>query len=159
MPDAADGVYKAIVVGTDGSPSAAAGVHAAAALALASGAELHIVGAYRPPTWRGRHNAAQARRGGKRFDLAAGDPTGTLALLDDAAEAVAHPRLAIQLHAVAAEPAQALCWVADRHGADLIVVGSGSLARGTRLVRQSVLERLDPIARCPVLTVDTAHVA
>jgi nucleotide-binding universal stress UspA family protein len=45
----ADAVYPSIVVGTDGSPTAAETVTRAAGLAAALGATLHLVSAYRDP--------------------------------------------------------------------------------------------------------------
>ena len=42
-------MFRAIVVGTDGSPTAGDAVRRAASLAAAFGADLHVVNAYKPP--------------------------------------------------------------------------------------------------------------
>ena len=123
----------AIVTGTDGSPSAAEAVRQAAVLSGASRLALHIVSARRP----GPDPAAAAR-----------------AILDAGRDAIAAPDLEIHLHAEPGSPADVLCAVATRVGADLIVVGNKGVdaSFGRRF---SISEQVERKAPCPVLVIDT----
>src|SRR5215213_4930847 len=123
----------AIVTGTDGSESAAEAVRQAAELAGSSGVPLHLVSAYPP----GADPAA-----------------GVQAVLDAAREALTGLAVEIHLHAEPGGPAEALCAVAARVGAELIVVGNKGVdtSFGRRL---SIAEQVQRKAPCPVLVVDT----
>src|SRR5918997_4201180 len=93
-----------IVTGTDGSASAAEAVRQAAALAASSGAELHLVSAYRPG--------------------AEGPTDSVRATLEAARDALAGVEVPVHLHAEPGDPAEALCAVAARVEGELIVVGN-----------------------------------
>src|SRR5215211_3922702 len=90
-----------IVTGTDGSASAAEAVRQAAALAASSGAELHVVSAYR------------------REEEGPGE--SVLGVLEAARDALAAVDVPVHLHAEPGGPAEALCAVAARVGGELIV--------------------------------------
>src|SRR5215218_506741 len=123
----------AIVTGTDGSESAAEAVRQAAELAGSSGVPLHLVSAYPP----GADPAA-----------------GVQAVLDAAREPLTGLAVEIHLHAEPGGPAEALCAVAARVGAELIVVGNKGVdtSFGRRL---SIAEQVQRKAPCPVLVVNT----
>jgi EmrB/QacA subfamily drug resistance transporter len=123
--------HGAIVTGTDGSESAAAAVRQAAQLAGSSGVALHLVSAFEPPG--GPHGAVRE-------------------LLERSRAAIADVDVAIHLHAEPGEPAEALCAVAERVGADLIVVGNKGVDVGGRA---AIAEQVRRGARCNVLVVDT----
>jgi EmrB/QacA subfamily drug resistance transporter len=116
-----------VVCGTDGSDSANESVRQAAALAESLGGTLHIVTAYSDT---GARTSAEttARR------VAAG--------LSGVAE----------VHAVQADPADALRQVAHRTGAELIVVGNRDLDQGPR---GSIADQLQRRSPCAVIVVDT----
>jgi EmrB/QacA subfamily drug resistance transporter len=122
---------KQIVVGTDGSASATETVRQAAELACSADATLHIVGAH------------------------GGDPGGFRAILEDAAREVRATRVQVWLHSVAADPATALCSIARRVHADLIVVGNRGIAHPLRRVRRPVCDQVERCAPCSVMVVDT----
>src|SRR5215208_4504680 len=117
----------AIVTGTDGSESAAE-------LAGSSGVPLHLVSAYPP----GADPAA-----------------GVQAVLDAAREALTGLAVEIHLHAEPGGPAEALCAVAARVGAELIVVGNKGIDARLGRFRPAIAEQVRRKAPCPVLVVDT----
>jgi EmrB/QacA subfamily drug resistance transporter len=121
----------AIVTGTDGSESAAAAVRQAAELADASGVPLHLVS-----------GAADA----------AG---GVMELLDAARDALADLDVEVHLHAEPGTPAEALCAVAERVGAELIVVGNKGVEAGFGRRKPSISEQVRRAGPCTVLVVDT----
>jgi EmrB/QacA subfamily drug resistance transporter len=123
-----------IVTGTDGSDSAAEAVRQAAALASSAGSALHVVGAY-------------PADGGAPQD-------GIRAILQQARDALAGVDVRVHLHAEPGEPADALCAVAERVGAELIVVGNKGV-EGGGLRRPSISEAVQRRASSAVLVVDT----
>ena len=127
--------HGAIVTGTDGSESATAAVGQAAALAASSGVALHVVSAY---------------------PAAGGEPLDAVrTILDGARSALAGVDVVVHLHAEPGDPAGAMCAVAERVGAELIVVGNkGVDARLSRL-RPAISEQVRRRATCNVLVVDT----
>ena len=123
--------YATIVVGTDGSDSALESVRQAAALADSTGTTLHIVSGYT----EGREE--------------------TRARLERAAHEIRQRRLTVWLHAVEADPVTALCAIADRERAGVIVVGNRGSGRPLSRVRQPICARVERRASCGVLVVDT----
>jgi nucleotide-binding universal stress UspA family protein len=123
----------AIVTGTDGSDSASEAVRQAAELADSSGLPLHLVSAHASDV----------------------DPaTRVRAILDAGRDALAGLAVEVHLHAVLGTPADALCAVATRVGAELIVVGNKGEDTSFGL-RRSISEQVQRKAPCPVLVVDT----
>src|SRR5215217_4152953 len=96
--------HGAIVTGTDGSDSATAAVRQAAELAASSGVALHVVSGY--PAGHGEPRDA------------------VRTILDSTRGALAGVDAAIHLHAEPGDPASAICAVAERVDAELIVVGN-----------------------------------
>jgi len=124
----------AIVTGTDGSESATAAARQAAELAASSGVALHVVSAY--PAGHGEPRDA------------------VRTILDSTRGALAGVDAAIHLHAEPGDPASAICAVAERVDAELIVVGNkGVDARLGR--RAAIYEQVQRAAPCAVLVVDT----
>lgn len=141
---------RVIVVGTDGSQTAARAVAVAAEVSRALGARLHLVHGYRPPG----SGAADAHD--------PDDPTAAVwhtaaeALLDEVRADPVLAGVAVECHSVAGPPAEAVVAVARQVGADLIVVGN----RGLRGVRgaggpESVPEAVLRTAPCHVLVAKT----
>jgi nucleotide-binding universal stress UspA family protein len=150
-------MFKTIVVGTDGSDTAARAVRIAGELAAASNdAVLHIVSVD-----KGVSRTAVA--------LAETSPTGTTitgALSEDdavkgrenvlkrAADSVSRTALHIETHARIGSPAEVLCEVAEQVHADLIVVGNRGM-QGGRRVLGSVPNSVSHHAPCSLLIADT----
>ena len=123
-----------ILTGTDGSDSAAEAVRQAAGLAAAQGAELHIVSAYPPGEAPG---------------------AAVLATLEAARDAISALEVNVHLHAEPGDPASAMSAVAERVGAELIVVGNKGIDARLRKLRPAIADQVERKAPCPVLVVDT----
>ena len=146
-------MFKSIVVGVDGPPTAQEALRRAAGLAETTGAELHVVCAYQGAS------------------IIAVDPIGVAALgaggteaLKEAADDVLRSAtrsagdrgVTIQTHAVEGEASDALIDVAEGMNCDLIVVGSRGMRGGKRLLLGSVPNRVAHHAGRDVLIVYTA---
>lgn len=144
-------MYKRIVVGTDGSPSALSAVRQAADLARQSGAELHVVTAYRPMSSLMTHPEF-AMLSASALDNV--DPSeGAKEVTNRTAEAVG-AGLDVHQHQIGASAADALCDLAANIDADLIVVGSKGMT-GARRILGSVPNSVAHNAACSVLIVNT----
>jgi nucleotide-binding universal stress UspA family protein len=132
------GVLETIVVGTDGSDTAAKAVEEAAQLAGATGAVLHIVTAFEPLR-------------GDRFSPDAQADSVLDAACGAARIAGAEPKP----HAQRGDPAEAILTVAEQEGADLIAVGSKGMRGGRRFLLGSVPNKVSHHASCSVLIVRT----
>ena len=144
-------MYKTLVVGTDGSPTADKAVAAAAELARSWGSELHIVTAFRTPR-SGMGSAA----GSELVDSGAGQ-----ALAEEAARAVGLAAIerfgdgiAAEAHGVQGNADDVILATAADVGADLIVVGSKGM-QGARRYLGSVPNSVAHGADCAVLVVKT----
>jgi nucleotide-binding universal stress UspA family protein len=143
-------VFSVIVVGTDGSETAAEAVSLAVQMAREHHAKLHlVVGVHSPP-------AVAVPSGGASIS----DPSGGAQLrhaaqrmLENVAEGV--DGLDVEIHTDVGSPADVIVAVADRVGADLIVVGSKGM-RGTRRILGSVPNSVAHKAGCHVLIAKTA---
>lgn len=143
----------AIVVGTDGSPTADRAVQRAGELAQALGGEVHVVSSY------------QTRLAGGWVGAAGGVAVAELAAVEQARaraeevvaaarERLHEYRLTVRTHVRGDEPARALVSVADDTHAHMIVVGSRGMT-GARRVLGSVPNRVSHHAHCDVLIVPT----
>lgn len=142
-------MYENIVVGTDGSASAAQAVHHAVRLAEMSGAKLHLVQAVPPAV--------------------AIDPSGMAAGTSYIEQAIVDAETDITRLATSASErgvaatgrvcptgaADALIDVAEEVGADLLVVGSRGMTGARRLLLGSVPNAVSHHAPCSVLIVRT----
>jgi nucleotide-binding universal stress UspA family protein len=131
------GSESSIVVGTDGSQSAAVAVRAAATLARERNATLHVVAA---------------------CPGAAGHAPEAWDVLTDVDHAIRRSGVRVRLHAIADRPSSALCQVASLVRADLIVVGNKGSEWMLRTLQRPICERVKQRAPCQVVVVDTrAH--
>ncbi len=143
-------MFSTIVVGTDGSDTAASAVSAAADLARSHQAALHLVTAYR------------VRSGGVAVPMA-GAAAADSGVGGAISQKVAEDMLAgvagefgdivVHTHVAAGDAADVLVQVAADAGADLIVVGSKGMHRK---VLGSVPNSVAHNAPCDVLIVKTA---
>ena len=142
-------MYKIVVVGTDGSPTADKAVQAAADIARSWGAELHIVTAVRSPG-----SGMASASGAALVDSGAGQ-----AMVEEAAKAVGESAIekfgeGLKAHAAQGNADDVILAAAVDVGADLIVVGSKGM-RGARRYLGSVPNSVAHAARCAVLVVKT----
>jgi nucleotide-binding universal stress UspA family protein len=146
-------LFKRIVVGTDGSETAAIAVQHAAELAKATGASLEVVSAFEPvPSERLKAETSEVPG-----DVAyAVGPREDVNLNLAAAESVAAGLgITTSTHAREGEPADAILDVAEETGADLIVVGNKGMTGARRFLLGSVPNKISHHAPCGVYIVRT----
>ena len=147
-------MFTRILVGTDGSDTAAEAVRVAVGLARMDSAELHIVRACQPP--------ALAMAAVPEVGAAALPPDVIAALRHDAevnlarlAEELGAGGLDVHTHVTPEAAGPALCHTAALVGADLLVVGNRGM-QGARRLLGSVPNHVTHHAPCSVLVVRTA---
>jgi nucleotide-binding universal stress UspA family protein len=137
---------ESIVVGTDGSPTAMAAVHAAVALAKTKGAIVHVVCAYRPLPARGFAPEAAGHF----------DPVKEAeSCLADAASRIRSEGVEVETHALQGSAAAALVETAENLGARTIVVGNRGMTSSRRFLLGSVPNKVSHHAPCDVMIVRT----
>jgi nucleotide-binding universal stress UspA family protein len=149
---AAKGVpmYKAIVVGTDGSDRADVAVNEAFALAKMTGAKVHAVHAVHAAAATGFSDVpgtAQSTSASLREHV---DHVGTELLAK-----AEHQGVSAEMHNPEGDPADALISVANAVDADIIVVGNRGMAGMKRLVLGSVPNKVSHQCPCSLLIVNT----
>lgn len=150
-------MYTTIVVGTDGSDSAASAVRQAAELAKAGGGTLHIVHAYQ--TMNMGTLAMSAGSGASTIDV-----EGVNASIEAQAQTVCRHAGAIaqaedvkcEIHSVPGDPCDALISVAEQVQADLLVVGNRGMTGLKRFMLGSVPNKISHHAPCSILIADTS---
>jgi nucleotide-binding universal stress UspA family protein len=145
--------YRRVVVGTDGSETAAMAVRHAAHLAKAFGGELIVVTAFTPQPSLDRASEASV-------------PDDLRWTITDSAKAEDHARAAsviakevgvekVRVRSEKGDPADALVNAAEDTGADLIVVGSRGMTSASRFLLGSVPNKVSHHAPCDVMIVHT----
>jgi nucleotide-binding universal stress UspA family protein len=143
-------MFKTIVVGTDGSDTADRAVNRAAELAALTGADLHLVSAYRQaPVRVGDGQVAEAA------DWSVGGDFKADAALQRTIARLRDKGISINEHAPKGDPADGILAVAVRENADLIVLGNRGM-RGKGRVLGSVPNKVSHQAPCDLLIVYTA---
>ena len=142
---------EAIVVGTDGSETAKRAVEEAVRLAGALGAEVHVVSAFEP--LRGAKIAGAPEGAAKVWQPL--PDSHVESTLSQAAAGVRMKNIEVTTHAIEKDPADALLEVADKVGADMIVVGNKGMHSASRFVLGNVPNKVSHRARCNVLIVST----
>jgi nucleotide-binding universal stress UspA family protein len=142
-----------IVVGTDGSDTAAEAVEEAVRIAKALEADVHVVSAFEP--LRGARVTGAPEGAAKVWAPRPDDQVE--AILSQAAAAVRLAGVNVTTHAVREDPADALLSVADKVGASLIVVGSKGMHGARRLALGNVPNQVSHKAHCNVLIVATGR--
>ena len=147
-------MFKRIVVGTDGSETAAEAVRQAVDLAKLSGASISIVSAYQPVSRRQTQTEAEGAPPDIQYGIG---PREDVNLVLDAAAAKARGEgIEVQTHPVEADPADAILNVAEQVEADLIVVGNKGMTGARRYLLGSVPNNVSHHAPCSVIIVRTS---
>jgi nucleotide-binding universal stress UspA family protein len=141
-------MYKNLLVGADSSSTALRAVQTAVDLAEAFSAKLHIVTAYKPESVKLPDLPEEFRYSANVHPADA--------LLDELKAMAKKASVPVEVHAATGEPAEAICRVATRIGADLVIVGNKGM-RGARRVLGSVPNSIAHKAPCAVLIVDTTQ--
>jgi len=143
-------MFKTIVVGTDGSPTATKAVARAVELASRTGDTLHIVTVFRPVSLRKLEEDRAELPPEFRWQLGAdSDAKSTLTAAALLAKRAGVP---METHAASGDPAEAILNIARELGAELVVVGSKGIERR---IRGSVPNTITQDATCDVLVVHT----
>jgi nucleotide-binding universal stress UspA family protein len=146
-------VFTRIVVGTDGSETAAEAVRQAVDLAKLAGATLSIVSAFSPVPERKVKSQQQDAPADVQYEIG---PREDVNLILDAAAADARKEgIEVQTHPVEGDPAEAILNVAEETKADLIVVGNKGMTGARRFVLGSVPNNISHHAPCSVIIVRT----
>ena len=146
-------MFTRIVVGTDGSETAAEAVRQAVDLAKLAGASLSIVSAYEPVPKRRLEGEQQDVPPDVQHEI--GPREDVNLVLDGAAASARNEGVEVQTHAVEGEPAEAVLDVAEKTDADLIVVGNKGMTGARRFLLGSVPNNVSHHAPCSVLIVRT----
>ena len=146
-------MFTRIVVGTDGSETAAEAVRQAVDLAKLAGAQLSIVSAYEPVSKRRLQGEQQDAPADVQYEI--GPREDVNLVLDAAAAAAKSEGIEVQTHPVQAEPAEAILNVAEETNADLIVVGNKGMTGARRFLLGSVPNNVSHHAPCSVIIVRT----
>ncbi len=146
-------MFTRIVVGTDGSETAAEAVRQAIDLAKLAGAQLSIVSAYAPVSKRRVQDEQAAAPADVQHQIG---PREDVNLVLEAAAALARKEgIEVQTHPVEADPAEAILNVAEQTDADLIVVGNKGMTGARRYLLGSVPNNVSHNAPCSVIIVRT----
>ncbi len=146
-------MFERIVVGTDGSETAAEAVRQATELAKLSGATLEIVSAFEPvPQTRLREEGGEipgdvAHAVGPREDVNV--------VLEAAAGTAKQEGVDVRTHAREGDPADAILDVAEEISATVIVVGNKGMTGARRFLLGSVPNKISHHAPCSVLIIRT----
>ncbi len=146
--------YASIVVGTDGSETAARAVGQAAGLAAADGARLVIVTAYTPGAGRSGDVAPDAVPDDLRHVLT--DRVQAESLAQSGRQLAADTGATrVSVQALEGDPSEVLLETAKEFAADLIVVGSKGLTSHAHFILGSVAASVAHHAPCDVLIAHT----
>ena len=148
-------MFSRIVVGTDGSDTAAEAVRQASELAKMTGGRLDVVSAFEPVPRR----RVEAEQGGAPGDVQHEfHPREDVNLtLDSAATAAKGNGVEeVATHAREGDPADAILDVAEEVEADLIVVGNKGMTGARRFLLGSVPNKVSHHAPCSVIIVRTS---
>jgi nucleotide-binding universal stress UspA family protein len=147
-------MFGTIVVGTDGSETAAKAVSEATELARALGASIELVCAYEPvPSQRLRSESREVPSDVQWMVTPREDADATLR---EASEAIQEAGVRVISYAREGDPADAILDVAEERGADLIVVGNKGMTGAKRFLLGSVPNRVSHHAPCSVLIIRTS---
>lgn len=146
-------MFTRIVVGTDGSDTAAEAVRQAVDLAKLAGARLSIVSAFEPVSKRRVQAEQEEAPADVHYEIG---PREDVNLVLDGAAAIARKEgLEVQTHPIEADPAEAILNVAEETEADLIVVGNKGMSGARRFLLGSVPNKVSHHAPCSVIIVRT----
>lgn len=146
-------MFTRIVVGTDGSETAAEAVRQAIDLAKLSGASLSIVSAFAPVSERRVKDQQRDAPADVQYEIG---PREDVNLVLDAAAAEARKEgVEVTTHPVEGEPAEAILSAAEETKADLIVVGNKGMTGARRFLLGSVPNNISHHAPCSVIIVRT----
>jgi nucleotide-binding universal stress UspA family protein len=150
-------MFDVIVVGTDGSETAAVAVAKALEIAQAAGATMHVVHAHRLVSVG--QLASSATYGAPNFDIDnvnKGIEAQSQSVVERVAEKAGKAGVTCETYVRDDDAAHALFAVAEQVGADLLVVGNRGMS-GMRRMLGSVPNKVSHHCPCNLLIVDTTE--
>ena len=144
--------YRKILVPTDFSTPADEALERAVELARLTGAELHLLHAYELPTTMGVVDVPLALPQ-EFFDRVR---EAAQSQLEERVKNLTSGGVEARAHLTLDTPSRAILDVAEKLGADLIVMGTHGRTGMRHVLLGSVAERTVRLATCPVLTVKSA---
>jgi nucleotide-binding universal stress UspA family protein len=148
-------MFQSIVVGTDGSEGGNVAVSTAISLAAPGDSVLHIVTVGRHPITQGFVSPEVMAPVGAIDAWQDAEREVLDGVLSGAASEAEQHGVKVEVHSEFGNPAEVLCTVAERVGADLIVVGNRGMQGKRRVVLGSVPNSVSHHAPCSVLIVKT----
>ena len=146
-------MFGSIVVGTDGSSTAAEAVRQATELASSLGAKVYLVSAYEPvPEGRLRDERQQVPEDLQWMVNPREDVEDTL---QAGATSLESKGVDVETLAREGDPADAILDVAEEKNADLIVVGNKGMTGAKRFLLGSVPNKVSHHAPCSVMIIRT----
>jgi nucleotide-binding universal stress UspA family protein len=146
-------MFKSIVVGTDGSPTAQKAVSQAIELAVSLGAELSLVSAYEPVSSERLREERRDAPEDMQWMVTPREDVDTT--LKGAAEDAEEAGVTAGVFARQGDPADAILDVAEEKGCDLIIVGNKGMTGAKRFLLGSVPNKVSHHAPCSVLIIRT----
>jgi nucleotide-binding universal stress UspA family protein len=137
-------MYRKILVAYDGSASGRKAFDAALELAALHGAELYVLSVVRPPEVGDDVETEAVIESSRQFHRR---------MLAELKSSVAAGRVQMHFEVSVGHPAEQIIYDADRHGADLIVVGDRGRSKLARFLLGSVSKQVVQYAGHPVLVV------
>jgi nucleotide-binding universal stress UspA family protein len=146
-------MFRSIVVGTDGSDTAAQAVRQAVDLAGAVGAKLELVSAYSPVSVQ--RLSEERRQAPEDLQWAINPREDVDATLEAAASIARDAGVEVEVYPRQGDPADAILDVAEEREADLIIVGNKGMTGAKRFLLGSVPNKVSHHAPCSVLIIRT----
>jgi len=146
-------MFRSIVVGTDGSDTAAQAVRQAVDLAGAVGAKLELVSAYSPVSTQ--RLSEERRQAPEDLQWAINPREDVDATLEAAASIARDAGVEVEVYPRQGDPADAILDVAEEREADLIIVGNKGMTGAKRFLLGSVPNKVSHHAPCSVLIIRT----
>jgi nucleotide-binding universal stress UspA family protein len=146
-------MFDRIVVGTDGSETAAEAVRTAIELAKTDKAKLEIVSAYEPIPQQRLKDEGEGISGDVSHVV---NPREDVQfVLDKAAAEAKKAKVDVVTHPREGDPADAILDVAEENKADLVIVGNKGMTGARRFLLGSVPNKISHHAPCDVWIVKT----
>src|SRR3954451_8928377 len=146
-------MFGRIVVGTDGSETAAEAVRQATELAKATGSQLEGGSAYEPVSQERLREELGDVPGAVAF--AVGPREDVNVVLEASAGPARDAGVDVNIHAREGDPADAILDVAEEVNAGLVVVGNKGMTGAKRFLLGSVPNKVSHHAPCSVLIIRT----
>ncbi len=146
-------MFTRIVVGTDGSETAAEAVRQATEMAKLAGAKLDIVSAFEPIPRTRLQSEQREAPGDVQYEI--GPREDVNLTLEAATGDAKRDGVDVSSHAREGDPADAILDVAEEVSADLVVVGNKGMTGARRFLLGSVPNKVSHHAPCSVIIVRT----